>query len=533
MKRFVSLLLALILCCTACILFGCTEDDPNPPATTPGTTAPVTEEPKPTPDPDTPGYLYRVENGEAAITGYEGDATELILPVWAGGVYVAAIDEFAFASRYDITSVVIPSSVKTVGEYAFYNCRGLTNVSFADGVDVVIGEGAFSNCYALTTVDLPDTLVKIDAYAFEHCTGLASISLPASLKTIGELAFGSSGLTAVTVGSGVTAMAKGVFYDCKVLESASVLANISELPAATFTGCIALRSVTLSETMEVINAAFVHCEALESVSFPGAVSVIADSCFHACMALKSVTFEKNALTTIGSFAFHYTPALTDIYFAGPEEDWQKVAINVYNEHLLELPEIHYGTSSRIESNAIDETRTVADLSTLGVGDTFAFGNYNKTSLEWLVLDKQDGRLLVILNTLIGTRKMMEELGGESCWGDSSLHAWMQNTLYAKAFNKNEKAHVCLTHITKATPYEIDTDDYLFALSYEEAERYFADDAARSFSERWWLREVAKESTHGNGYYGVVFPNGSISLEGYERTAGCEPRCAMWITVSGN
>ena len=84
---------------------------------------------------------------------------------------------FAFCG---ITSVTIPSTVKTIDSYAFYKCKSLASVSFPDGLEY-IHDLAFNCCDALSSVVLPEGLIQI-ADAFPHCSGLKSVSLPSTLK---------------------------------------------------------------------------------------------------------------------------------------------------------------------------------------------------------------------------------------------------------------------------------------------------------------------------------------------------------------
>lgn len=84
--------------------------------------------------------------------------------------------------------VVIPDSVKEIGSYAFYGCRGLTSINIPDSVEV-IGNDAFSDCISLTSVNIPDSVTKICGWAFYCCSGLTAINIPNSVTEIGYSAF--------------------------------------------------------------------------------------------------------------------------------------------------------------------------------------------------------------------------------------------------------------------------------------------------------------------------------------------------------
>ena len=88
--------------------------------------------------------------------------------MWNGKLYyVTSIGDGAFY-KSNITSVVIPSSVKTIEEQAFINCYSLTSVIIPSSV-TAIGESAFSGCRSLTSVNIPSSVTTIGGYAFRDC----------------------------------------------------------------------------------------------------------------------------------------------------------------------------------------------------------------------------------------------------------------------------------------------------------------------------------------------------------------------------
>ena len=108
-------------------------------------------------------------------------------------------------------SVVIPEEVTymnrtrkvtSIGEYAFYECSGLTSVTILNGV-TSIGNYAFSGCYSLTSVTIPNSVTSIGESAFHECRGL----------------------TSVTIGNGVTSIGESAFFGCDIPE---VISNIED-----------------------------------------------------------------------------------------------------------------------------------------------------------------------------------------------------------------------------------------------------------------------------------------------------------------
>ena len=77
----------------------------------------------------------------------------------------------------------IPNSVTSIGQDAFYDCRGLTSITIGDGV-TTIGKEAFHGCSRLMSITIPDSVTSIGDYAFVHCTSLRSITIPAAVTVI-------------------------------------------------------------------------------------------------------------------------------------------------------------------------------------------------------------------------------------------------------------------------------------------------------------------------------------------------------------
>ena len=117
-----------------------------------------------------------------------------------------------FSGCSGLTSVTIPDSVSTIGEFAFDGCSGLTSVTIPDSVST-IGEFAFNDCSGLTSVTIPDSVSIIGDATFQKCKGLKNVTIPNSVTEIGEYAFYyCSGLTSVTIKSTIPPVCKESVY---------------------------------------------------------------------------------------------------------------------------------------------------------------------------------------------------------------------------------------------------------------------------------------------------------------------------------
>ena len=147
------------------------------------------------------GYRFIYADGMGYLLGYYGDETSITLPdsfTAYDGTQVTEYEiyRYAFYNCTGLTSVTIPDSVTSIGDFAFSGCTGLTSITIPDSV-TSIGYSAFSGCTGLTNVTIPNSVTSIEYFAFSGCTGLTSITIPDSVTSIGNYAF--SGCTDLTI----------------------------------------------------------------------------------------------------------------------------------------------------------------------------------------------------------------------------------------------------------------------------------------------------------------------------------------------
>ena len=264
------------------------------------------------------GVLYDKEVS-VLIKCPEGKKGDLNIPS-----SVTTIGDYAFYYCERLKSVTTPNSVTTIGQWAFAYCTGLTSITIPYSI-TTIGDNVFYYCEGLKSVTIPNSVKTIGQWAFAYCTGLTSVTIPYSVTTIGNSAFlACSNLTDIIVDSENPSYCSidGILYD----KEASVLINcpgkkegeptipgsVTVIGSNAFSFCAGLTSVTIPSSVKTIgNEAFSACTGLALVTIPNSVTIIGDYAFLSCTGLTSVTIPGSA-TTIGNGAFLGCTGLTSV-----------------------------------------------------------------------------------------------------------------------------------------------------------------------------------------------------------------------------
>ena len=282
--------------------------------------------------PYTVAVTYKGPSYSQYSNEYNGSVTIPKTVTYNGKTYsVTSIGNYAFYECSGLTSVTIPNSVTSIGHTAFYGCTGLTSINIPNSV-TRIGESAFFICIGLTSITIPNSVTTIGSNAFLGCSGLTSIEIPNSVTTIGEYAFyGCSGMTSVTIGNKVTEIGLCAFdectgltrvtFHCPIIGSWFIRFNIKEVVIGNevttighdaFSGCSALTSIEIPNSVTSIGSgAFSGCTGLTSITIPNSVTTIEEWAFSGCTGLTSVTIP-NSVTTIGGNAFNECTGLTSV-----------------------------------------------------------------------------------------------------------------------------------------------------------------------------------------------------------------------------
>ena len=159
-----------------------------------------------------------------------------------------------------IESYIIPNSVTSIGDDAFFGCRSLSNIVIPDSV-TSIGDGAFFGCSSLSNIVIPDSVISVGDWTFFGCRSLSSI----------------------VISDGVSSIGVCTFSYCRSLSSIVIPDSVSSIGICAFMDCCFLSNIVLPNNVTSIgNGAFMNCSSLSNIAIPGSVSSIGHCAFRGC-----------------------------------------------------------------------------------------------------------------------------------------------------------------------------------------------------------------------------------------------------------
>ena len=176
---------------------------------------------------------YRGSNSGSYADEYTGDVVIPATVNYGGNPYsVTSIGGSAFEYCSGLTSVTIPNSVTSIGEFAFSGCSSLTKTNYTGdiagwcGINFVGGDSnptAYSHNLYINDVEvkdlvIPNSVTSIGDYAFYGCSVLTSVTIPNSVTIIGNYAFAyCSGLTSVIIPKKCLIVSSSFPKYCKII----------------------------------------------------------------------------------------------------------------------------------------------------------------------------------------------------------------------------------------------------------------------------------------------------------------------------
>ena len=330
-------------------------------------------------------YTVEVTRKNSYSSSYDLTSVTIPSTVYYGGTTyaVTSIGEDAFYNCYTLTSITIGNNVTTIGEDAFYYCSALTKTNYTGNVagwcdinfesyssnpmyyshnfyindqeikDLVIPNTvdsihnyAFYNCDSLASVTIGESVIYIGNNAFSECSALTSITWNAkkcadfsyptpfngSNSQITSFTFGEKveyipaylcdrmdSLTSITIPNSVTSIGSRAFSNCSALTKTNYTGDVAGWCDIKFGNTVSnpmyyshnfyindqeIKDLVIPNTVDSIHKyAFYDCSSLTSISIPNSVTSIGNNAFCNCYSLTSLTIP-NSVTNIAYDAFY-------------------------------------------------------------------------------------------------------------------------------------------------------------------------------------------------------------------------------------
>ena len=234
------------------------------------------------------------------------------------------IGRYAFNNCSGFTgSLILPNSLTTIGRTAFFGCKGFQDLTLSKALSV-IPEEAFRICSSLTgDLVIPNSVKEIGYSAFDNCTGFnGTLTLPNKLETIGRAAFlkcsGFKG--SLILPNSLTTIGEMAFQECKGFTDLTLPNALSVIPMQAFFGCKSLSGnlVIPASVKEIGKLAFNSCTALNGdsenpsqITLPESLEKIHDYVFRYCNNIKTIKFQSLPEGISKSIGAQKTVSLSD------------------------------------------------------------------------------------------------------------------------------------------------------------------------------------------------------------------------------
>ena len=204
--------------------------------------------------------------------------------------YMTTIPERTFGDQWQLDSITIPPSIKTIDKAAFFGCKNLQHVIIS-GSNVEVGMLAFGGCSTLSDVQFDDSAKFSALNPFAYNYELDTFTLQ---RVINQTKLNGAGNHIDLYG----------YATLHNITEITIPSQIENITGECFQSCTGLKEVTIEY----------GCRSIDTGAFAG------------CTKLRKITIPKSVLL-LNSRVVHNTPQLTEIVYKGSEDEWDDMLIH--------------------------------------------------------------------------------------------------------------------------------------------------------------------------------------------------------------
>lgn len=298
------------------------------------------------------GLVFTLNDSETGyiISDYTGTNSTITIPDSYKGLPVIAIGDYAFYECDTLENISLPESIASIGECAFYWCEKLESIVIGENVQY-IGDWAFHYCISLESIRF-------------NATELADLESNNYLFTYA----GFSNNLIVTIGANVKRIPNNLFNPGEELYIRTVVfennSKCLSIGQQAFLGCSTLTTLTLPDSLTNIEMfAFSNCTGLKNLVIPDSVTGIEYGAFQSCSNLESVHIGIG-VKNVGSYAFGSCDKLSKVYIKDLKK-WCNISFEHFGSNPLNCSTLNCENKLYLNDVLVTKITIPEDVETVG------------------------------------------------------------------------------------------------------------------------------------------------------------------------
>lgn len=293
----------------------------------------------------------RINNDKEYSVSLSMNVKDVVIPESYFGIAVTSIGDFS--NNSELTSIILPTTIKEISKNAFSNCPQLKHITIPYGVPAIL-DNTFSNCINLEKIYLPQSVTRIDENAFLNCQSLTEFTFPANLNSLSNTAFiGTKSIKEYKIDSNnlYISTIDGVVYSKNkkilrlypagnTLDIYTVLDTTEKIDENSFIYSKYLREVVVADkTKNIEQSAFSYMESLQKIELPENVETIGNLAFSNSQKLRAVIINRLFPANIGTDIFKNNSLSFSIYVPSERinnyktiSQWNNYANRIYSKN---------------------------------------------------------------------------------------------------------------------------------------------------------------------------------------------------------